>query len=149
MGSIRGVIGQVIKLQFAVFDIDGLTPLSGLTNSDFTKTVLRDTVNETLLVPLTVTEVGTTARYVASFTPNAGGFWYVDALVIPTDDLFAEHVEVTGVSAETSDRIRDVWQLLGLDPDNPVCISKTQQITGAITLKHTEVGDALRLTRET
>jgi hypothetical protein len=145
MATVTAIKDEEVQLQFAVLDVDGITPLSGLIDSDFTKTILRDDVDETGSVAVTISEVGSTARYIAAFTPNANGLWYVDALVIPTDDLLACYVEV-GVGSAL--QIQEVWQRLGLDPDNPLCVSKTQQVTGTIVLKQTEVGDTLVITRE-
>ena len=136
---------EEVKFQFPVFDIDGLTPLTGLIASDFTTLVLRDDTNETSSVPLTIAEIGTTARYVATLTPNAAGRWYAEVLVNDTDDVFNESVEV---EVGSSLQVQEIWQRLQLDPDNPLCVSKTQQKTGTIVLKQTEVGNTLVITRE-
>lgn len=91
---LTALVNTAVKLPFAVFDYDGTTPLSGLVDGDFTpKTVLRDDVDESGSVTLTVTEVGSTGKYVAEFTPNARGLWYVE-VTTPLGDVFGDHIDV-------------------------------------------------------
>lgn len=145
MSTLTAAKDEEVKLQFAVFDIDGLTPLTGLLDGDFTKLVLQDDTDVTGSVAVTVAEVGATARYVATFTPNADGRWYVDILVNDTDELFHEHIEV-GIGAML--KICEIHKILGLDPDCPLCVSKTQQRACDIILNQTEVGVTLVIQRE-
>jgi len=91
---LTALINTEVKLQFAVFDVDGITPLSGLLDGDFiNKVVLRDETDQTGSITLTVTEIGSTGKYVASFTPDARGLWYVEATA-PSEDVFGCHVDV-------------------------------------------------------
>ncbi len=45
-----------------------------------------------------------------------------------------------GFDDEASKKLCEVWTLLGLDPDAPLCITKTRQEAGDIVLVQTEVG---------
>lgn len=70
-------VNEEASLSFTLIDqIDG-TPLSGYVDADFTKLVLRDGVDETAGTTVVVTEV-VAGRYVARFTPNSRGLWYLE-----------------------------------------------------------------------
>jgi len=91
-----------VKIPFPVFDVDGVTPLSGLVDGDFTnKTLIKDDAVQALTV--TVTEVGSTGKYYAEFTPDDRGFWYVE-VTTPGDEVYGHHVDV-GIF-DTLDRMR-------------------------------------------
>jgi len=89
---ITAVVGELLRIHFPVFEEDGLTPSPGLPDSAFVKTLVRDTVAS--VVPVTVTEVGSTGRYFAAFTPDQIGRWYLDVQT-PFDDVFGADVLVT------------------------------------------------------
>jgi hypothetical protein len=89
--TLAASVGELVQIQFPAFDVDGLTPLTGLVDSDFSKLLLRD--NTVSAVTVTVTEVGSTGRYVISFTPDANGLWYAEVQT-PAEDIFADQVEV-------------------------------------------------------
>lgn len=68
----RGVVGTAKTIPFIVFDIDGETPVTGLTNSAFAKALH---VNGSVSgQTATVTEIGG-GYYALAFTPNAAGQW--------------------------------------------------------------------------
>lgn len=97
-----------MQVQFFVFDFDGITPLTGLVDGDFTKTLLLDDASSAL--PVTVTEVGATGRYVVEFTPDTAGLWYVDLLLDETEAAWACYVEVGPPPDDWLDSIADaVW----------------------------------------
>lgn len=270
--TLNASVGELVQIQFPAFDIDGITPLTGLVDTDFQKLLLVD--NAISAVTVTVTEVGSTGRYVISFTPNLDGLWYAE-VTTPVEDIFADQVEVgpppddwlvaiadeilstivpgtypansvgwriantddnvedihdalimavltasgggvdgvetnatqvdgfydgltvvvrnaagnvarvidsyeqtNGVfyftedltfvpaagdevivlgilgkvvcenSAEMLEKLLEIWMLLGLDPENPLCITKTTQEVDGITLVSTEIGNKLIVTRE-
>jgi hypothetical protein len=89
--ALTASVGELVRIQFPCFDIDGITPMSGLVDADFGKLLLRD--NVVSAVSMTITEVGTTGRYVISFTPDADGLWYPE-VTTPVEDIFADQVEV-------------------------------------------------------
>lgn len=83
-------INELLKIPFFVTDVDGISPLTGLTNSSFTKVLIReDTVEPG---PITVSEIGS-GYYWAEFTPDAKGLWYA-TITTPAQDVFAEEVLV-------------------------------------------------------
>jgi len=89
--TLAASVGELVRIQFPCFDIDGITPLTGLPDTAFGKLLLRD--NTVSGVTMTVSEVGATGRYVMSFTPNADGLWYAE-VETPVEDIFADQVEV-------------------------------------------------------
>jgi hypothetical protein len=89
--TLNASIGELVQIQFPAFDIDGITPLTGLIDTDFSKLLLID--NAVSGQTVTVAEVGATGRYVLSFTPNADGLWYAE-VTTPVDDIFADQIEV-------------------------------------------------------
>ena len=89
--TLNASVGELVQIQFPAFDIDGITPLTGLVDSDFSKLLLRD--NTVSAVAVTVSEVGATGRYVIRFTPDADGLWYAE-VETPVEDIFADQVEV-------------------------------------------------------
>jgi len=89
--TLTASVGELVQIQFPAFDIDGITPLTGLVDGDFSKLLIVD--DSVSAQTATVTEVGSTGRYVISFTPNANGLWYAE-VTTPVDDIFADQVEV-------------------------------------------------------
>lgn len=138
MSVVVSPIDQEVKLQFTAFDIDGVTLLSGKVDGDWGKKLLLD--DTTSGEAVTVSEVpGSPGRYVAAFTPNAEGRWYVE-ITSEVDDVFSCYVEATDDQATLITRVEEIWRILGLDPDAPLCVSKTKQEAGDIVLVQTEVG---------
>jgi hypothetical protein len=99
-------ISELVQIQFAVFDLDGLTPLTGLTDSDFS-TLLR--VDDSASAEaVTVNEIGGGTYYV-EFVPNSAGLWYVQAQD-PSDNINGFHVEVGPPPDDVVDAIvSSVW----------------------------------------
>lgn len=89
--TLNASVGEFVQIQFPAFDIDGITPMTGLADGDFSKLLLLD--NTVSAVTITVSEVGSTGRYVMSFTPNGDGLWYAE-VTTTVDDIFADQVEV-------------------------------------------------------
>ena len=89
--TLQASVGELVQIQFPCFDIDGITPLTGKSDSDFGKLLLLD--NTVSAVSMTVAEVGSTGRYVIRFTPDADGLWYAE-VTTEVDDIFADQVEV-------------------------------------------------------
>lgn len=66
-------VGNLIETEFTVYDSLN-APVTGLTNSDFTKLL---SINGTdSAIPVTVSEIGN-GRYEAFFTPPVVGDWYL------------------------------------------------------------------------
>lgn len=83
-------VNELLKLPFFVTDVDGFSPYTGLTDSSFTKALVKnDTVEPG---PVTVYEIGA-GYYWAEFTPDDKGLWYV-TITTPVQDVFAEEVLV-------------------------------------------------------
>lgn len=112
--TLNASIGELVQIQFPCFDIDGITPLIGLLDADFQKLLLVD--NTVSVQPVTVTEVGSTGRYVLSFTPNANGLWYAE-VETPVEDIFADQVEV---GPPPTDWLNAIWGVIlpGTFPPN-------------------------------
>lgn len=147
MGTATGTVGTAVKLQFTAFDVDGITLLTGQLDGDFTKLLLlEDAVSAETL---TVTEVvGSPGAYVAEFTPNAVGRWYV-RVGSEADEVYASYVEVELATTQPIGlMLEEIWRILGLDPGAPLCVSKTRQEAGDIVLTQTEVGIKVIVQRE-
>lgn len=115
--AITASVGELVRIQFPCFDIDGVTPMSGLVNTDFVKLLLRDNVVSAVVA--TVSEVGSTGRYVISFTPDADGLWYAEVQT-PVDDIFSDQVEVGPPPDDWLTAIADVVWWEGLPGAFPV-----------------------------
>lgn len=89
--TLQASVGELVQIQFPCFDIDGITPLTGKVDGDFGKILLLD--NTVSAVVMTVSEVGTTGRYVMSFTPDSDGLWYAE-VTTEVDDVYGDQVEV-------------------------------------------------------
>jgi len=111
-------VGELVQIQFPAFDIDGITPMTGLVDSDFSKLLLRD--NTVSAVIITVVEVGSTGRYVMSFTPDVNGLWYSE-VETPVEDIFADQTEVGPPPDDWLDAIAaEIWSIIlpGVFPTN-------------------------------
>lgn len=135
MGDFNVPAGEIVRLHFPVLDLDGITPLSGVLDGGWTKTVLHDGVPSAQV--LTITEVGTSGVYVASFTPDEPGDWYVEAYEPTTAQLFAcsGQVDVTGVAqcVVSYDQLPDlrVWVHSWLDRNG---VTVTDPLSSKVTL---------------
>lgn len=78
-------INETLKVPFYVTDVDGISPLTGLTNASFTKVLIRE--DALSAQALTVSEIGS-GYYYAEFVPDQNGLWYATVLT-PAQDLFA------------------------------------------------------------
>lgn len=108
--TLNASVGELVQIQFPAFDIDGITPLTGLVDGDFTKLLLVD--NAVSAQAVTVTEVGATGRYVIAFTPNVNGLWYAE-VTTPVEDIFADQVEVGPPPDDWLEAIAaEVWSTL-------------------------------------
>ena len=104
--SVIGQTGVLVELAFPVYDVDGETLVSGLVDADFSKFLLLD--NTVSSVVVTVSEVSS-GRYVASFTPNQEGLWFVH-VDTPYSDSFACYVQVyDDPSASVGAIVSGVW----------------------------------------
>lgn len=98
--------GAPLQLQFPVFDVDGITPVTGLVDGDFGRYLAVDGTASAVVA--TVTEI-TLGRYYIQFTPNADGLWYVE-VTTPEEDVFTFEVQVGPLPADIVDDIADaVW----------------------------------------
>jgi len=83
-------VNEPVKIPFLVTDVDGITPVTGLLNAAFTKTlILEDAVSAQ---PVVVSEVGS-GYYTVEFTPNDAGRWYL-TVTTPFQDVMEAFVEV-------------------------------------------------------
>lgn len=80
-------VGDTVALSFTVFDVDGITPLAGLVDGDFTKLLLLN--NAVQANAIAVAECpGAPGTYTVTFIPDQPGTWYVELRA----DTFDEHV---------------------------------------------------------
>jgi len=96
MANFPVAVGDTVTLPFSVFDIDGITPLTGLVDGDFTKLLVHE--NTVSANTVTVAEVsGAAGTYTVSFTADQNGAWYVQ-LATPDEQVFGGYVQA-GVNA--------------------------------------------------
>jgi hypothetical protein len=69
-------VGDPVALPFSAFEEDGVTPLAGLVDGDWTKKLVRGLA--AMPNTVTVTESAEAGTYVVEFTPDADGTWYVE-----------------------------------------------------------------------
>jgi hypothetical protein len=81
-GNRKVVVNTAVIDQFAVYNVDEYTKVSGLTSGDMTKTVFIDGAVDTSLT-VTVTEIGVLGEYKVAFTPTSLGFYEVE-VAVPT-----------------------------------------------------------------
>lgn len=76
--------GSTFRGQFLAWDSDMQNLQPGLTvgGGDFTVNLYKDGVASG--VSVTVTEIGSTGKYVVSFTPDTKGYWYLDLTITST-----------------------------------------------------------------
>jgi len=70
-------IDVLVSGQFPIWDIDGITKLSGLTSLDFNVIIYRDAVPQPGH-PFTISEIGSSGEYKFDFTPDALGYWVTE-----------------------------------------------------------------------
>jgi len=104
--TLQASVGELVQIQFPAFDIDGITPLTGLIDANFSKLLLVD--NAVSAQSITVSEVGSTGRYVMVFTPDVNGLWYAE-VITPVDDAFADQVEV---GPPPTDWLTAIWSTI-------------------------------------
>ena len=149
--TIRAEADAPVQVAIAVFQEDGIVLDTGLLDGDFIgKTLIQDDTDRTGDIALTVTEVATApGYYIVEFTPDGDGLWtwYVTT---PGECVLTEQVQVgqLGSEASISTRLMEIWQILGLDPDAPLCVSKVQQEAGTIVLSQTEIGKKVKVQRQ-
>ena len=68
-------LGEVLITNFPVFQEDGITPYTGLINSDFDIIIING--DSASSVDSNVIEIGSTGIYSFSFTPDNIGYWYI------------------------------------------------------------------------
>jgi hypothetical protein len=78
-------INETLKIPFYVTDVDGISPLTGLSNASFTKALIREDALSAQVV--TVSEIGS-GYYYAEFVPDQEGLWYATVLT-PAQDMFS------------------------------------------------------------
>jgi hypothetical protein len=107
---VEASVGALVQLQFPVYDIDGISPWSGLVDSDFESILLVDDAESAEVA--SVSEVGSTSKYVVEFTPDVAGLWYVE-VTTPIDDVYACYVHVGPPTSDTIEAITQaVWSEL-------------------------------------
>lgn len=139
--TLRAAADDLVQVPIPSYLEDGINLETGLVDGDFTKTLFQgDTLRNDISV--TVTEVGASpGYYVVEFTPDVDGLWtwYVET---PAQCVLTEQVQVGPIGSENDQiqRLLEIWRILGLDPDSPMCVSKARQEAGGIVLEQTEIG---------
>lgn len=88
--SLSAGVNETLCIPFFVTDVDGVSPLTGLSGSSFGKVlILEDEVSD---VDVTVSEIGN-GYYCAEYTPDERGLWYL-AITTPAQDVFSSTVAV-------------------------------------------------------
>ena len=107
MTTVSASVGEVVTLQFSVFDVvDGTTRVSGYVDGDFNKGLFVNGIASAEVV--TVAEISG-GRYSASFTPTSNGVWYLE-VDDPEETTWAMYVEVGPPPDDVVESIADaVW----------------------------------------
>jgi len=86
--------GDAFYEVISVFDFDGVSRLSGLTQSDFTVSFYKDGVAQT--ITSTIAEIGSTGEYLLTVADgfSSKGFWIVSTYLGETEDTFRTDIEV-------------------------------------------------------
>lgn len=91
MSVFQTSVGTLVEIPFTVYEEDGITPEVGLVDSDFGKLLALGP--EEKPNPIVVVELGAEpGTYVASFTPDEKGTWYL-RLTTPDEQVFVSYVE--------------------------------------------------------
>ena len=89
--SVRTSIpNEAVIDQFAIWDYDGYTKVSGQTA--FYKRLWFNGAASS--VPVTIAEIGSTGEYKVEFTPNEAGFWLCEVEVVYNHEVWECNVEV-------------------------------------------------------
>ena len=94
----QAIPGEQIIDQFPVFEDDGYTKHSGLSNGTFVKSVWKD--GYPAAVTVVVSEIGSSGDYKTRFTPNTTGFWHVEVLNSYNYEIWALGAEVRDASVD-------------------------------------------------
>ncbi|MEC8306383.1 MAG: hypothetical protein VXZ72_00790 [Chlamydiota bacterium] len=95
----------------SVFDFDGVSRLSGLTDSNFTISFYKNGVAQS--VTSTIAEIGTTGEYLLTVADgfSSKGFWVISTYLDETEDTYRTDIEVRSQDIDT------VYTLVGtIDP---------------------------------
>lgn len=82
--------GELIIDQFAIWDYDGYTKVSG--QASFYKRLWFNGAASS--VPVTIAEIGSTGEYKVEFTPDEAGFWLLEVEVVYNHEVWESNVEV-------------------------------------------------------
>lgn len=82
--------GQPVSIPFFVYDVDGVTPVTGLPNTAFAKTLIAN--GAVSAQPVVVNEIGS-GFYTVNFTPDSVGLWDV-TVVTPDEEIWGAVVQV-------------------------------------------------------
>lgn len=86
---------QLVTDQFSVFNVDGYTKVTGLTDpADFSVTIWRDGVVQAAY-SYTIAEIGSSGEYKFAFTPDAVGHWEAEVAVAAYHERWAGSYQVT------------------------------------------------------
>jgi len=96
---------------------------------------------------------GNVSRHIVTYEQTDGVFNFGDD-ELPFTPAAGDEVIVLGVLGKVAcenpdmlERLIDIWQRLGLDPDNPLCIRKTAQEANGWKLTSSVVGDKIIVQR--
>jgi hypothetical protein len=128
-------VGAGVIDQFPAFEEDGVTKRSGLTTPDFSVTVFRNGIE--IILPVTITEIGTLGEYRTSVIPDVEGLYEVQVLVIFNSQIwYSKYVAVPETTNELSSRI------VGLLHRNAFLDSQVYDSHGQLTSARLRVFDS-------
>jgi hypothetical protein len=106
-------VSTLVTDQFSVFEVDGITKVSGLEDpADFSVVIWKDGAVQAAY-SYTIAEIGSSGEYKFTFTPNAAGYWQAEVTATAYDEIWFGQYEVT--------ELRDLVQRsAGLSHDNVV-----------------------------
>lgn len=101
--SRRLTIGEAVIDQFPVWDWDNVTKVAG--QASFTTNLWHNGVLSAVAV--TVSEIGSTGEYTASFTPDATGFWLLEVKIHYNNEVWFGKYDVDAVQVDIQASMAD------------------------------------------
>lgn len=95
----QAVVNEPFIDHVSVFEDDGYTKISGLSDPDFTFTVWVEGVEAP--IPITVAEIGFSGEYLIGVVPTVEGFWKIQTFVNSNNEILVTEVEVGEHSVDT------------------------------------------------
>jgi hypothetical protein len=114
-------VNTLVTDQFPVFEADGITKVSGLTNPpDFAVVIWKDGVVQAAY-SYTIAEIGSSGEYKFTFTPDDVAYWEAEVTISAYDEIWQGRYDVSYVAGAVHFEDGAVWvnEWLGGNDANP------------------------------